>query len=526
MEHGASEAAASVPTNALNMPLFTCIACQVAFYSADQQRTHYRSDWHRYNLKRKVAELPPVTAESFAQRVLAQQAKTVADAQRAGFSAECTVCKKAYSSENGFSNHLSSKKHKENEAKMVRKMQREEDLQAEQSAIEESIATANAAATADVAAAATIVAGAEATDAGGASAGVAADADGATDGLGRKVSAFPVSDDEDEEDAEEDDAEEDEHVVAADSGATEKMDVDQAEAAGDAERARRRQELDIRKELNQATSEEEVVRLLEKKRAAAPRLDPDADCLFCTHKSGSFEANMEHMALAHSLFIPDLEYLVDLRGLIKYLADKISVANVCLFCNGRGRMLHSLEAVRKHMVDKGHTKIAYDTEIDILEISDFYDFSSTYPDAADHEADEMLDADDVLDGASGRTRMAGAGPAQLEEEDGELVLPNGNRIGHRSLQRYYRQTVPAERTEKDSVVIHKMLTSYAEDPEYSTQLTHASRNRALILSQPKGYQAWQVTAKFKEKRAREDFRTRVGIRANGLQKHYREQNPI
>lgn len=45
--------------------LYTCLACQVAFQSADGQRTHYRSDWHRYNLKRKVVNLPPVTFEQF-----------------------------------------------------------------------------------------------------------------------------------------------------------------------------------------------------------------------------------------------------------------------------------------------------------------------------------------------------------------------------------------------------------------------------------------------------------------------------
>lgn len=45
--------------------LFTCLSCQVAFQSAEGQRNHYRSEWHRYNLKRKVVSLPPVTSEQF-----------------------------------------------------------------------------------------------------------------------------------------------------------------------------------------------------------------------------------------------------------------------------------------------------------------------------------------------------------------------------------------------------------------------------------------------------------------------------
>lgn len=48
--------------------LFTCLACQIAFESAEGQRLHYRSEWHRYNLKRKVADLPPVTSEQFQQK--------------------------------------------------------------------------------------------------------------------------------------------------------------------------------------------------------------------------------------------------------------------------------------------------------------------------------------------------------------------------------------------------------------------------------------------------------------------------
>ncbi|KAJ2010479.1 pre-60S factor rei1, partial [Coemansia sp. S680] len=198
----------------------------------------------------------------------------------------------------------------------------------------------------------------------------------------------------------------------------------------------------------------------------------------------------------------------------------VSVANVCLHCNGRGRALQSLEAVRRHMLDKGHTKIAYETEIDILEISDFYDFSSTYPDA-----DEEENADMQLDLVKSGGRQAMPTASRLEEEEGELVLPSGVRIGHRSLQRYYKQTIPSEQPEKESVFIHKMLTNYANNPEYNNQLIQSSRNRAVILAQPNGQRAWKDIVTFKENRARENYKTRVGIKANRLQIFYREQNP-
>ena len=43
------------------------------------------------------------------------------------------------------------------------------------------------------------------------------------------------------------------------------------------------------------------------------------ECLFCSHTSSSLEKNVTHMSSAHSFFIPDIEYLVDLEGLVTYL---------------------------------------------------------------------------------------------------------------------------------------------------------------------------------------------------------------
>ena len=69
------------------MATYTCITCRVMFadkdggegLAAELQKTHYKTDWHRYNLKRKVADLPPVTAENFQQRVLAQREQVLYD---------------------------------------------------------------------------------------------------------------------------------------------------------------------------------------------------------------------------------------------------------------------------------------------------------------------------------------------------------------------------------------------------------------------------------------------------------------
>ncbi len=53
--------------------------------------------------------------------------------------------------------------------------------------------------------------------------------------------------------------------------------------------------------------------------AAAPGAITVTDCLFCEHHSHSLARNMTHMTKTHSFFLPDIEYLVDLRGFILYL---------------------------------------------------------------------------------------------------------------------------------------------------------------------------------------------------------------
>merc|ERR1712235_125747 len=48
--------------------VFKCITCCVQFDNIEDYRAHFQSEWHCYNLKRKVAGLPPVTKIDFDER--------------------------------------------------------------------------------------------------------------------------------------------------------------------------------------------------------------------------------------------------------------------------------------------------------------------------------------------------------------------------------------------------------------------------------------------------------------------------
>lgn len=51
---------------------------------------------------------------------------------------------------------------------------------------------------------------------------------------------------------------------------------------------------------------------------------------------------------------------------------------MCLYCNERCHPFQSLEAVRKHMIAKGHCKLRYGDggDDDDGDLEDFYDYSS------------------------------------------------------------------------------------------------------------------------------------------------------
>jgi len=77
-------------------------------------------------------------------------------------------------------------------------------------------------------------------------------------------------------------------------------------------------------------------------------------CLFCTQNSENLLQNIKHMSDIHSFFIPDIEYLVDMKGLLVYLGEKVCQGFMCLWCNDSGKNFHSIESARAHMIDKGN----------------------------------------------------------------------------------------------------------------------------------------------------------------------------
>lgn len=401
------------------MSSFTCITCHVAFHDADLQRNHYKTDWHRYNLKRKVADMPPVTAENFQERLEAIKAEE--ESQHQDTSSHCRLCNKHFSTGNSYQNHLKSKKHKEAEHRQQDKTKlTESDDELSKAKILEK----------------------------------------------NQVNAAMKKELEKEATASSTSCKSDDNVEASmadavsDDGSWESWD-----------------------------GEALVVE----------------ECLFCSHLSKSLEKNIKHMTMTHSFFIPDLEYVCDLEGLIRYLGEKVGEGHICLWCNEKSKTFLSTKAVQQHMVDKGHCKMLHDGDA-IFEYADYYDYRSSYPDyiPIDDNGDEVAMEDEE------EVQVEDIISDPQDEENYQLVLPSGAVVGHRSLMRYYRQKL---RPDRQLVVRNPSSVS-------------------RVMAQYKALGWTGTTGQLAQKRAKDlqHFRRLnnkrhmlLGVKANKLQKHFRDQ---
>eukprot|EP00501_MAST-03F_sp_TOSAG23-6_P000766 GSMAST32.ASY1.ANO1.794.1 assembled CDS len=94
-----------------------CTACDLvdAFVTEESHRAHFKSDWHRYNLRRKQAEMMPVSEKQFIQRRRRAQMLLEAESRKEAEEADrifyCDVCSKHFNSSSMLEQHLLSKKH-------------------------------------------------------------------------------------------------------------------------------------------------------------------------------------------------------------------------------------------------------------------------------------------------------------------------------------------------------------------------------------------------------------------------------
>ncbi|KAG8196754.1 hypothetical protein JTE90_014487 [Oedothorax gibbosus] len=391
----------------------TCLSCKLLFSVAELHQEHYKTDWHRYNLKRRLADLPPLTKDDFDRRAAAF--KEDVEGKEKKVSSSCEYCNKHFATKNAMVSHLQSKKHKMVLAAAANskpkkpvsvKTLKSSTVDPKPSTAKESNPTATV----------------------------------STPAVSKPTGEASMEIDDEEWSDEGDDgewescSESDEN----DDGAVQRVVVD------------------------------------------------TNDCLFCDHQSESTEANVLHMTTEHSFFIPDVEYLADLDGLIGSLAGKIHLGHICLWCNGKGRGFKSVKSVKQHMLDKGHCKMLHEGNA-LIDYADFYDYSSI-------DVTKEIGDVNVID-------------ELLEDPDFELVLPSGATIGHRSLAVYYKQNLkPVDSNTQTKV--KKVLQHYKALGYLGTTGASAVK-KARDLSYVK--------------HIKDKYYLKLGMKQNKFQPHFRNQ---
>ena len=95
-------------------------------------------------------------------------------------------------------------------------------------------------------------------------------------------------------------------------------------------------------------------------------------CLFCNKKCGGIKKCLDHMRIKHSFFILDVDCVTNLKGLLTYIAERIHLGYLCLFCS---KNFKNAQRCQQHMMDKTHCFMNIEDE---HEYERFYDFSKTY----------------------------------------------------------------------------------------------------------------------------------------------------
>lgn len=466
----------------------------------------------RYNLKRRVASLPPISSEVFTEKVLQARAVTTAEEDKAGFNKSCDTCQKTYYSENSYKNHISSAKHKARVTAAARKPVGKAD-------------------------------------------------DGASTIMSSTLSLGDPAEAEVDSDAEEEFNEVVESLKK--TGLNEQTSPVRRPSNPHPSAAGQHKD---EHPVSVSTSEEPSASTTPSTATPVAKTNGPVPtpktCLFCSYESPTAPLNVLHMERIHGMFIPEKQYLVDPEGLLAALQQRVFELNECLNC---GKIKANAFAVQTHMRDKGHCKIPYDTEEEQLEIGEFYDFRSTYSDADEWESEdeEMEDAETSKSnaaklGAKRSVKITGDGTNDDGEGDGwetdssassldsddlhavpaekhyhqyerlskhphhsrddqrahhqrdgwhahnhrrahavfyddyELHLPSGRSVGHRSLNRYFRQNLhshpsPEERAERLALEAAEAENAMDVDgEERQGRRADGTHGRALISREARG----------------------------------------
>lgn len=360
--------------------MYTCNACMIQFKSSDLQRYHMKTEWHRYNLKRRIADLPPIDADIFTQKMqISEREKRLHEVDEFGFPVLKPV------------GHSGGRRRNTNGA--ILRGRRDGDGKKKAPFRSDSPALS----------------------------------------IASQMSKISVrSTDYDEHSASE--------YAFTDESQAESEDITDKEDAGEDGEER-----------------------------------PDVvDCVYCGVHCNTVAENLDHMSVAHGLYVPERRYLENAAGLINFLIERIVISKRCMCCNFHGS---SLESIRAHVASKSHCRIPYESKEERATIAAYYNFNEDQ--VADNTAvsDSESDPDLSIEDTEEEDINSNYTIAHVDDTGVELTLPTGTRLGHRSMRRFYRQNLALPSTQADGTrtlaVVDRRFAGGISANEYARNMKHS-----------------------------------------------------
>lgn len=388
---------------------FGCSTCVSKFDNSEEQRNHFQSEWHKYNLRRKVSDLPPVTISVFTAKVASKT--DVKSAVPADTAFSCDTCNKEFSSQNSYSNHLQSKKHIELKSKP--------------------------------------------------------------------------------------------RVIHPSRASSPSM-IDETPMVIDGE-----------------LTDDKMVEMAQK--ALLLTFKSTSICIFCSSESKSASENVRHMKQSHGLFIPyesELDEESGIETIVRYLQERVAIYHSCFSCEMSKAPFQSVSAVRKHMLDKGHTSLKFDEDDE--QMMDCYNFDKDDVNG-DENDDSWTDCDEDL---------YGEGSALIAEDGSELILANGKVLGHRQFRHIFKQNLIPYDDEEERRRNHQLLleNGTVTEPFPVKTMAHdiarqSLNNRLLTLSAQSvaALDADNIRSRRTNINRIKTQQLNVGIGGNKLMHYYRYQ---
>lgn len=407
------------------------------FSDKDSLAEHYKSDFHKYNLKRKVAGLPPVTKEWFdSRKELLSSTATVGPVQKIWYD---PLTKKKFSSENTYEAHVNSKKYKD----LLKKTGQE--VPAPVVSIRRADATGSAPTPAASKPAAKPAYNISIPN------GVRPDkAQTTAEGSTQADDNVSEANSDGWETASDDEDADVPAAQAAEPSATPAANNAEADSRSASSSAAVSSSLDT--PATPSRGDESAVRSPASDEASSAQDFEQWDIcrsLFDNHVSSSMEANLEYMFKHFGFYLPDAEYLSDPAGLLKYLGLKLQYGHVPLYVRGddaKARQFTSLHGVQRHMIDANKCKMVFDDDEE--EYVEFYDWSKL----EDELADKQLAVTETGEGADSIGY-------ELEVVGDAEAGTSGKVLGSREFARYYKQHhKPADM--RTSVQVNTVVARY------------------------------------------------------------------